>query len=564
MPGAGWIGLDPTSGLFAGEGHIPLACTPHPTSAAPITGTTGPPRSTFDFTNVVHRVREDPRVTLPYTPEQWARIDELGAEVDERLDAGDVRLTMGGEPTFVSIDDMEGAEWNTAADGAAKRALADELAAAAARPLRPRRADPARSGQVVSGRAAAALADRHRAGARRRPLWARADLLADLRRARQPSTSADAARFAEGVAARFGLDAERVVAAYEDPVDQAWREARLPAGDPPATDVDPRRGRSASTTRRPGPSWSNGSAGAAAEPAGFVLPLHPAPDGDGWRHARTMAPAARSALPDPRRLAARPAAAARLADVVAAAADLRTVAVRARDALPDAGIAARRARPTMVDRARGCADRARGRGPRWARLPCSSRRSRTPSTPSSCWRSSRRSPPSSTCPVVIEGYPLPARPPARHPRRHPRPRRHRGQRAADPVVGRAAARRRGALRRGPADPARHREVLARRHPHRYRRRQPRHPRRRDAGRQPAAAPSRPAAQHDHLLAAPPVAVLPVLRASSSARRARRRGSTKVAPTRSTSSRSPSPSSNAAATTCRRGWSTGCSATCSST
>src|SRR6056297_1782263 len=127
VPGAGWIGLDPTSGLFAGEGHIPLACTPHPISAAPITGSISEAEVTFDFANVVTRIREDPRVTLPYTPEQWSAIDRLGEHVDDRLVEGDVRLTMGGEPTFVSIDDMEGDEWNTAADSAAKRERAIEL-----------------------------------------------------------------------------------------------------------------------------------------------------------------------------------------------------------------------------------------------------------------------------------------------------------------------------------------------------------------------------------------------------------------------------------------------------
>ncbi len=127
IPGAGWVGLDPTSGLFAGEGHIPLCCTPDPVSAAPVTGMTDVCQVTFDFKNEVQRIHEDPRVTKPYTEEQWATIIALGNKVDEDLLAGDVRMTMGGEPTFVSVDDMEGKEWNTAADGAQKRKLGGQL-----------------------------------------------------------------------------------------------------------------------------------------------------------------------------------------------------------------------------------------------------------------------------------------------------------------------------------------------------------------------------------------------------------------------------------------------------
>ena len=98
VPGAGWIGLDPTSGLLAGEGHIPLAATPNPSSAAPITGTLGLCEVEFDFAMSISRIHEDPRVTLPYTPEQWQAINTLGKEVDRRLAQDDVRLTIGGEP----------------------------------------------------------------------------------------------------------------------------------------------------------------------------------------------------------------------------------------------------------------------------------------------------------------------------------------------------------------------------------------------------------------------------------------------------------------------------------
>ena len=128
IPGAGWIGLDPTSGLLAGEGHIPLACTADFVSAAPVTGGyTGQANIEFSFSNSVTRIHEDPRVTKPYSEAQWAQIDALGEEIDAELNAGDVRLTMGGEPTFISIDNMDAPEWNIDADGVQKRRLAGQL-----------------------------------------------------------------------------------------------------------------------------------------------------------------------------------------------------------------------------------------------------------------------------------------------------------------------------------------------------------------------------------------------------------------------------------------------------
>ncbi|MEY3898133.1 MAG: hypothetical protein RLZZ214_3654, partial [Verrucomicrobiota bacterium] len=102
LPGAGWIGFDPTSGLLAGEGHIPLACSPEPSSAAPVTGGVEPCKSEMEHVMTVTRVYESPRTTLPYREEQWQEILKTGRKIDEDLNAMDVRLTMGGEPTFIS------------------------------------------------------------------------------------------------------------------------------------------------------------------------------------------------------------------------------------------------------------------------------------------------------------------------------------------------------------------------------------------------------------------------------------------------------------------------------
>ncbi len=127
LPGGGWIGLDPTSGLFAGEGHIPLSCTPEPGSAAPVTGAVDECEVTFDHRMHVQRLYESPRVTKPYTDSQWSSIVAMGRRVDQELRRLDVRLTMGGEPTFVSVDDRDGAEWTMSALGPTKRGLAAEL-----------------------------------------------------------------------------------------------------------------------------------------------------------------------------------------------------------------------------------------------------------------------------------------------------------------------------------------------------------------------------------------------------------------------------------------------------
>ncbi|WP_405133894.1 transglutaminase family protein [Nocardia sp. NBC_01388] len=151
LPGAGWIGLDPTSGLFAGEGHIPLAATPHPVSSAPITGATDPVNATLDFSNTVRRIHEDPRVTLPYSDIQWNRITATGAAIDSRTKAAGIGLTMGGEPTFVSIDDQTGAEWTTDADGPHKRQRAADLAQRLRRIYAPRGLVQYRQGKWYPG-----------------------------------------------------------------------------------------------------------------------------------------------------------------------------------------------------------------------------------------------------------------------------------------------------------------------------------------------------------------------------------------------------------------------------
>ncbi len=228
IPGAGWVGLDPTSGLFAGEGHIPLACTPDPASAAPITGAVDPCETEFRFENRVTRIHEDPRVTKPYTEAQWRAVMALGAAVDAELATGDVRLTMGGEPTFVSIDDMDGAEWNIAALGPHKRERAEVLLRRLWERFAPGGALHHGQGKWYPGEPLPrwALSCYWRDDGR--PVWQDAARLADP----TVPAGADAGRaaaFVRALAARLGVPAEHAEPGYEDVLYYLWKEGTLPA-----------------------------------------------------------------------------------------------------------------------------------------------------------------------------------------------------------------------------------------------------------------------------------------------------------------------------------------------
>lgn len=264
LPGAGWVGLDPTSGLFAGEGHIPLACTADPQSAAPITGATDPCECEFSYSNIVTRIHEDPRVTRPYSEDEWLNINALGRAVDAELQSNDVRLTMGGEPTFISIDDMDSAQWNTDALGKDKLRLAKDL-------LLRLKTQFSRGGLLHYGQGKwypGEEVPRWALGCFWRTdgeaLWHDQALLARVDRD-YGHTLSDAERFGEALCRQLGVAARYLQPAYEDSLYYLWLERSLPEGVDPRTanlNHDLERRRLASLLSR-----------GMENPTGYILPV---------------------------------------------------------------------------------------------------------------------------------------------------------------------------------------------------------------------------------------------------------------------------------------------------
>lgn len=232
VPGAGWIGLDSTSGLFAGEGHIPLACTPHYNSAHAIEGFSDKCETEFDYENTVTRIFESPRVTKPYKDEQWEAIYNLGFKVDEDLVKNDVRLTMGGEPTFVSIDDMESAQWNSEADGEHKRELANNLARRLLQTNTNGGLLHHAQGKWYPGEPLPRWQTTVFWRKDKKPVWKNPDLLADMNK-NYDYTITDAKKFISTLSLILGISDENIIPAFEDPIYYIMKEAELPI------DIDP-------------------------------------------------------------------------------------------------------------------------------------------------------------------------------------------------------------------------------------------------------------------------------------------------------------------------------------
>lgn len=232
IPGAGWVGLDATSGLFAGEGHIPLACTPSYESAHAIEGMSEPCKTEFFYSNTVTRIFESPRVSKPYRDEQWNAIYNLGFEVDKELETNDVRLSMGGEPTFVSIDDMEADEWNTKADGTHKRTLANHLSLKLLDSFAKGGMLHYAQGKWYPGepipRWQTSIIWRKDGKA----IWNNPSLLADTNET-YSYTKEQAKTFLETLALTLDLSEQNIMSAYEDPLYYIIKESELPI------DIDP-------------------------------------------------------------------------------------------------------------------------------------------------------------------------------------------------------------------------------------------------------------------------------------------------------------------------------------
>ena len=248
LPGAGWIGMDATSGLLTAENHIPLAFAPTPRQTAPIGGTVEPAGVEFSFAMSVRRIGGAAVLSEPYGVAEWDSVRALAHAVDKDLAEQDVRLFMGGEPTYVGIDEPESLQWNFEALGPIKRTRGLELIEALRARTAPNGLLHLGQGKWYPNEVLPRWAFQCIARVDGVAVWENAALFA-RETERCGFGDAEARRFAEALARRLEVSPENVLAAFE-PGEAGSDEAGL--GEARSDEVVGRAG---------------------AKPAGYVMPL---------------------------------------------------------------------------------------------------------------------------------------------------------------------------------------------------------------------------------------------------------------------------------------------------
>ena len=274
LPGGGWIGLDATSGLLCGEGHIPLACAARAPAAAPLDGTTDVPAEDVGFEMRIGRLGHEPRPTAPFPEATWQELLVAGDRVDASLAKHGIGLTAGGEPTFTSRLHPHAPEWNEEALGPTKWEQALQLAHELRTRLSPGAVLLRHFGKHYPGETL--------------PRWA-LDIIGrrdgvQLVRNRAPMRRPDgsdvrpslgyAHRVIEAIAVRLGIHPTLCQPGFEDPWHFVREESLLPVGlDPHRADLkDPEERRRLARVLDRG----------LATDAGYVLALEPSRTGPGW------------------------------------------------------------------------------------------------------------------------------------------------------------------------------------------------------------------------------------------------------------------------------------------
>ncbi|HET6981404.1 MAG TPA: transglutaminase family protein, partial [Myxococcaceae bacterium] len=222
LPGAGWIGLDATSGLLCGEGHIPLACSATPAQAAPVEGTSDCAASEVTFDVRLARLGHEPRPTAPFPDSVYAELLDSADRADGSLRDAGLSLTSGGEPTFNSREEAAAPEWNEAALGPSKWTQGLRLCAELRRRMLPGAVLLAGQGKHYPGESLPRWSLELVGRADGQPVWT-----GDIAPASRSLGVTEVQAVIASIAQRLGLSAG-VLAAYEDPWHFLESEAALP------------------------------------------------------------------------------------------------------------------------------------------------------------------------------------------------------------------------------------------------------------------------------------------------------------------------------------------------